>query len=326
MCMMPRALDLHDPHSQRVWGSNQTSSLEKSGFPDAPTRRVAVVPSPLFSPMTAVVVSADFPSSCPPPSGTPSLCAHPHPLSISHPLLSQARIRWLTKTEVRDILENPDAYHLAVSTAVARRPASGTLFLFDKHKVRYRKDGYEWKKKRDGRTPREDHEEIKFQGTPTIAARYAHSEERGTFHRRSYWLLQGNTSIVLVHYLDEGGIQGDPVLPQLWKKEEDVPRHSIRSASRITPFPYARERVSAFRPIIRSLESLPDFHGKEEVPIGAKRARSATYPSSAMETERSQLMFRLREVEREQRLLRSRLRQLDRLTGRESAPPALSSM
>lgn len=40
--------------------------------------------------------------------------------------------------------------------------AGGTLFLFDRHSVRYfRKDGHSWRKKTDGRSVRETHEKLK---------------------------------------------------------------------------------------------------------------------------------------------------------------------
>lgn len=37
---------------------------------------------------------------------------------------------------------------------------------------------------------------------------YAHSDVIETFHRRSYWHLQGDDDVVLVHYLDESMIPG----------------------------------------------------------------------------------------------------------------------
>lgn len=45
------------------------------------------------------------------------------------------------------------------------RPKSGSLLLYSRKKVRYRRDGYCWKKRKDGKTTREDHMKLKVQGT-----------------------------------------------------------------------------------------------------------------------------------------------------------------
>jgi CG-1 domain len=46
-----------------------------------------------------------------------------------------------------------------------RRPKSGSMLLYSRKKVRYRRDGYCWKKRKDGKTTREDHMKLKVQGT-----------------------------------------------------------------------------------------------------------------------------------------------------------------
>ncbi|KAJ6642159.1 Calmodulin-binding transcription activator 2 [Pseudolycoriella hygida] len=56
-------------------------------------------------------------------------------------------------------------------------PKSGSMLLYSRKKVRYRRDGYCWKKRKDGKTTREDHMKLKVQGTE-------------------------NPDIVLVHYLN----------------------------------------------------------------------------------------------------------------------------
>lgn len=45
------------------------------------------------------------------------------------------------------------------------RPKSGSMLLYSRKKVRYRRDGYCWKKRKDGKTTREDHMKLKVQGT-----------------------------------------------------------------------------------------------------------------------------------------------------------------
>lgn len=49
------------------------------------------------------------------------------------------------------------------------RPKSGSMLLYSRKKVRYRRDGYCWKKRKDGKTTREDHMKLKVQGTEVSA-------------------------------------------------------------------------------------------------------------------------------------------------------------
>ncbi|XP_069096311.1 calmodulin-binding transcription activator 1 isoform X2 [Pleurodeles waltl] len=129
------------------------------------------------------------------------------------------------------------------------------MILYNRKKVKYRKDGYCWKKRKDGKTTREDHMKLKVQGVEAsgglqqwrwggrpgseaqngsrqrVGARrspkevisckclygcYVHSSIIPTFHRRCYWLLQ-NPDIVLVHYLNVPAIEdcGKPCGPIL---------------------------------------------------------------------------------------------------------------
>nr|XP_048271755.1 calmodulin-binding transcription activator 1 isoform X5 [Myodes glareolus] len=107
------------------------------------------------------------------------------------------------------------------------------MILYNRKKVKYRKDGYCWKKRKDGKTTREDHMKLKVQGVECLYGCYVHSSIIPTFHRRCYWLLQ-NPDIVLVHYLNVPAIEdcGKPCGPILcsintdkkewakWTKEE----------------------------------------------------------------------------------------------------------
>lgn len=43
------------------------------------------------------------------------------------------------------------------------------MILYNRKKVKYRKDGYCWKKRKDGKTTREDHMKLKVQGVEVSA-------------------------------------------------------------------------------------------------------------------------------------------------------------
>ncbi|XP_022814149.1 calmodulin-binding transcription activator 2 isoform X4 [Spodoptera litura] len=111
------------------------------------------------------------------------------------------RHRWNTNEEIAAILISFDKHSDWQSKEVKIRPKSGSMLLYSRKKVRYRRDGYCWKKRKDGKTTREDHMKLKVQGTECIYGCYVHSAILPTFHRRCYWLLQ-NPDIVLVHYLN----------------------------------------------------------------------------------------------------------------------------
>ncbi|KAG5676941.1 hypothetical protein PVAND_006736 [Polypedilum vanderplanki] len=111
------------------------------------------------------------------------------------------RHRWNTNEEIAGILINFERHAEWQSKEVRTRPKSGSMLLYSRKKVRYRRDGYCWKKRKDGKTTREDHMKLKVQGTECIYGCYVHSAILPTFHRRCYWLLQ-NPDIVLVHYLN----------------------------------------------------------------------------------------------------------------------------
>ncbi|XP_023344878.1 calmodulin-binding transcription activator 2 isoform X5 [Eurytemora carolleeae] len=111
------------------------------------------------------------------------------------------RHRWNTNEEIASMLIAFDKHHDWMSKEVKIRPKSGSMLLYSRKKVRYRRDGYCWKKRKDGKTTREDHMKLKVQGMECIYGCYVHSAILPTFHRRCYWLLQ-NPDIVLVHYLN----------------------------------------------------------------------------------------------------------------------------
>ncbi|KAF5950830.1 hypothetical protein HYC85_012823 [Camellia sinensis] len=89
----------------------------------------------------------------------------------------------------------------------------GTIVLFDRKMLRnFRKDGYNWKKKKDGKTVKEAHEHLKVGNEEKIHVYYAHGEDNSTFVRRCYWLLDKTLEhIVLVHYRETQ--EGSPATP-----------------------------------------------------------------------------------------------------------------
>jgi len=117
-------------------------------------------------------------------------------------ILKEAQHRWLRPTEICEILKNYRNFRIAPEPP--NMPASGSLFLFDRKVLRFfRKDGHNWRKKKDGKTVKEAHERLKSGSIDVLHCYYAHGEENINFQRRSYWMLEEDyMHIVLVHYLE----------------------------------------------------------------------------------------------------------------------------
>ncbi|XP_061364683.1 calmodulin-binding transcription activator 2-like isoform X2 [Gastrolobium bilobum] len=114
----------------------------------------------------------------------------------------EAQHRWLRPAEICEILRNYQKFQ--ITSEPPNRPPSGSLFLFDRKVLRYfRKDGHNWRKKKDGKTVKEAHEKLKVGSVDVLHCYYAHGEENENFQRRSYWMLeQDMMHIVFVHYLN----------------------------------------------------------------------------------------------------------------------------
>ncbi|KAM4677159.1 calmodulin-binding transcription activator 2 [Discoglossus pictus] len=121
-------------------------------------------------------------------------------------VLPKERLRWNTNEEIASYLITFEKHEEWLSCAPKTRPQNGSIILYNRKKVKYRKDGYCWKKRKDGKTTREDHMKLKVQGMECLYGCYVHSSIVPTFHRRCYWLLQ-NPDIVLVHYLNVPAIE-----------------------------------------------------------------------------------------------------------------------
>ncbi|KFK39035.1 hypothetical protein AALP_AA3G192200 [Arabis alpina] len=117
-------------------------------------------------------------------------------------MLEEAKGRWLRPNEIHAVLANPQ--YFTINVKPVNLPNSGRIILFDRKMLRnFRKDGHNWKKKKDGRTVKEAHEHLKVGNEERIHVYYAHGEDNTTFVRRCYWLLdKARENIVLVHYRD----------------------------------------------------------------------------------------------------------------------------
>ncbi|XP_024013760.1 calmodulin-binding transcription activator 4 isoform X1 [Eutrema salsugineum] len=117
-------------------------------------------------------------------------------------LYQEAQARWLKPPEVHFILQNHERYQL--THKAPQKPTSGNLFLFNKRVLKFfRKDGHQWKRKKDGRAIAEAHERLKVGNAEALNCYYAHAEQDPTFQRRIYWMLDPEYEhIVLVHYRD----------------------------------------------------------------------------------------------------------------------------
>lgn len=116
-------------------------------------------------------------------------------------LRQEALIRWLKPAEVFFILKNHESFQFTHEPP--KKPPSGSLFLFNRRVLRFfRKDGYVWRKKRDGRTISEAHERLKVENVNVLNCYYAHGEPPNLYlQRRSYWMLDpAYEHVVLVHY------------------------------------------------------------------------------------------------------------------------------
>ncbi|KAH6796636.1 hypothetical protein C2S52_021190 [Perilla frutescens var. hirtella] len=163
-------------------------------------------------------------------------------------ILQEAQLRWLRPAEICEILQNYKKFRIAPEPP--NRPPNGSLFLFDRKVLRYfRKDGHNWRKKKDGKTVKEAHERLKAGSVDVLHCYYAHGEDNENFQRRSYWMLEEELShIVLVHYREVKGNRtnysrirdGDSVPSS--QQTEDVSNSEVDSsaASRFQSYDYQR--------------------------------------------------------------------------------------
>ncbi|CAF0709983.1 unnamed protein product [Brachionus calyciflorus] len=135
--------------------------------------------------------------------------------SFDRPFATYRVQHWHTNEEIFNILSkcsylfsNEEFKNRAQLTSwfteeIVQRPRNGSVFLFDRRKVKnFKKDGFNWKRRKTGgaNSVREDRMYLKINGVDCIYGCYSHSSIISTFHRRCYWLLD-KPDFVLVHYL-----------------------------------------------------------------------------------------------------------------------------
>ncbi|KAL3634643.1 hypothetical protein CASFOL_021697 [Castilleja foliolosa] len=137
-------------------------------------------------------------------------------------MVKESKTRWLRPNEIHAILCNHK--YSTVYVKPMNLPKSGTIVLFDRKKLRnFRKDGHNWKKKKDGKTVKEAHEQLKVGDKERIHVYYAHGEDNSTFVRRCYWLLDKSLEyVVLVHYRETKESRGTPATPESSVSNSDV--------------------------------------------------------------------------------------------------------
>ncbi|RDX65241.1 Calmodulin-binding transcription activator 2, partial [Mucuna pruriens] len=154
----------------------------------------------------------------------------------------EAQHRWLRPAEICEILRNYRMFH--ITSEPHNRPPSGSLFLFDRKVLRYfRKDGHNWRKKKDGKTVKEAHEKLKVGSVDVLHCYYAHGEENENFQRRSYWMLEADMMhIVFVHYLE---VKGNKTNIVLHTEGDEVPSDSQKIISPSSSFPTHHSGVTS---------------------------------------------------------------------------------
>ena len=129
-----------------------------------------------------------------------------------------ARQRWLKSSEVLAVLkwanEKKNMSNIILQ-ALPDRPLAGTLYLIDTSRAsrKWKQDGHEYVKRKNGTGFKEDTEALKIAGIKEIVCYYSQIEQEGILlksdqyptHRRIYKLIkrdnEPDSSVSLVHYL-----------------------------------------------------------------------------------------------------------------------------
>ena len=174
--------------------------------------------------------------------------------SINLQLLQEkARQRWLKSSEVLSVLkwanEKKDLSNLILQ-ALPDRPFAGTIYLIDTRRAsrKWKQDGHEYVKRKNGMGFKEDTETLKIGGIKEIVCYYSQIEQAGILHkseqypthRRIYKLIkrdyEDEPSIFLVHYLYD--IKTDA-------KSTDNDSLFSRNTTQVTGFPMTENSIKS---------------------------------------------------------------------------------
>ncbi|XP_067950897.1 calmodulin-binding transcription activator 2-like isoform X2 [Watersipora subatra] len=135
---------------------------------------------------------------------------------IAAELFQRRQYRWKSSEEIYAILTATSQHAAWLSHSTHIRPPNGSVILYDRDTegLNYRRDGYVWKKRKDGKHAREDHMRLRVKGADLVNGYYTHSAILSSFHRRSY-NLPDRPSIMLVHYLNAPAEGQEPPMPSL---------------------------------------------------------------------------------------------------------------
>ncbi|CAN4110569.1 unnamed protein product [Withania somnifera] len=176
-------------------------------------------------------------------------------------ILSEVQHRWLRPAEICEILQNYRKFHLTPEAPY--RPVSGSVFLFDRKVLRYfRKDGHNWRKKKDGKTVKEAHEKLKVGSIDVLHCYYAHGEEDDNFQRRSYWMLEQDLMhIVFVHYLE---VKGNKVNVGCIRSMKSAHSNYLSDSSLSGSFPTRHKKLASANADSSLASTLTEAHEEAE--------------------------------------------------------------
>ncbi|XP_078148255.1 calmodulin-binding transcription activator isoform X3 [Carex rostrata] len=168
--------------------------------------------------------------------------------------LKKAAAGWFRPNEIHAILSNHNLLKLPVHPEPVQNPSSGSVFLYDRKVVRnFRKDGHNWRKKKDGKSVQEAHEKLKVGDEERVHVYYARGEDDPDFYRRCFWLLDSELErIVLVHYL---------YVPRTSKENALSPSALVIGSDYSTPLPRKNLNLSSQTPDSNSISQHSEVSG-----------------------------------------------------------------
>lgn len=131
----------------------------------------------------------------------PGQHTHLHTLSLPVCLLFQFQevlLAWRTFVHIAKVFKYTSVWRVSrYSLTPLPRPKNGTIILYNRKKVKYRKDGYCWKKRKDGKTTREDHMKLKVQGMEVSTAPCYYDDT--ALQWLHYWWLRDTLLLLYCH-------------------------------------------------------------------------------------------------------------------------------